>query len=266
MRYTAKFFKESMPEWKRKKDPLNCRFCIRPLSFWGSAFCANHGITANMVSYFSSIVAIFSCIFFLVNDRTINIIGAVLINVWLWLDCVDGNIARSVKKEPFGEFADALSGYILVAFMCISFGVYVYRNGGLISESGKAIFIVLGAFASTFDTLTRLANQKYKNTETSLLPGCCNAQNNVVNREQSNITFLLDHVAESMGVGGWLPHFILLAVIINCMDLIVIYCFLFHGAFFVFGTLMNVQKAIRNQKIIQKEESLNDKKIDESIV
>lgn len=255
MRYTAKFFKESMPEWKRKKDPLNCRFCIRPLSFLGSAFCANHGITANMVSYFSSIVAITSCVFFLVNDRKINIIGAVLINIWLWLDCVDGNIARSVKKEPFGEFADALSSYILVAFMCTSFGVYVYRNGGIVSESGKAIYIVLGAFASTFDTITRLANQKYKNTETELLFEQCNDKHNTVNREHSNVKFWLGHIEEAMGVGGWLPHFILLAVIINCMDLIVVYCFLFYGVFFIFGTLISVQKAINNQKIIQKEKS-----------
>lgn len=255
MRYTAKFFEESMPEWKRKKDPLNCRFCIRPLSFLGSAFCANHGITANMVSYFSSIVAIASCLFFLVNDRAINIIGAVLINIWLWLDCVDGNIARSVKKEPFGEFADALSGYILVAFMCTSFGVYVYRNGGLFSERGMAIFIVLGAFASTFDTLTRLAYQKYKNTEAEFFLEQCNVEHKTVNRTQGNIKLLIDHIDEAMGVGGWLPHFILLAVIINCMDLIVMYCFLFHGAFFIFGTLMSVKKAIKNQKIIQKERS-----------
>lgn len=252
MKYTAKYFKDGMPKWKRKKDPINCRYFVRPLSFFGSAFCANHGITANRVSYFSSLVAIASCACFLVDIKTVNIIGALLMNVWLWLDCIDGNIARSVRKEPFGEFADAISSYILVAFMCTSFGVYVYRNGGGFTNSGNVIFIVLGAFSSTFDTLTRLSNQKYNNSEYELnLHNQENEKDNL-KTDTRDLMFLIRHLEEALGIGGWLPHFILLAVIFNFMDLIVLYCFLFYGAFFVFGMMMSIHKAVKKQREIEK--------------
>lgn len=252
MKYTYSYFKDSMPEWKKKKDPINCRHVIRPLSFYGSAFCANHGISANMVSYFSAIVAIAGCVCFLVNDRAINIIGSILMNIWLWLDCVDGNIARSVKKEPFGEFVDAMSSYILVAFMCTAFGVYVYRCGGIFAGSGNALFIVLGAFSSTFDTLTRLTNQKFTNSEYELNLREQVSEGNTSKTNTKSTIFLIRHLEEALGIGGWLPFFLLLAVIFNFMDLIVIYCFLFYGTFFAFGMLMIIRKEITMQRKIEK--------------
>ena len=44
MKYTAKYFKDNMPEWKRKKDAFVVQKFYRPLSFYGSSFAANHGI------------------------------------------------------------------------------------------------------------------------------------------------------------------------------------------------------------------------------
>ena len=60
MRYTSKFFKEEMPEWKRKKDPILSRFFYRKIAFRTAAFAANAGISANSVSYFSIIIGIVS--------------------------------------------------------------------------------------------------------------------------------------------------------------------------------------------------------------
>ncbi|EEG50701.1 hypothetical protein RUMHYD_00362, partial [Blautia hydrogenotrophica DSM 10507] len=46
VRYTSKFFKEEMPEWKRKKDPILSRFFYRKIAFRTAAFAANAGISA----------------------------------------------------------------------------------------------------------------------------------------------------------------------------------------------------------------------------
>ncbi len=248
MKYTAKYFKDDLPEWKKRKDPTNCRFFVRPLSFFVSAFCANHKITANEVSYFSVVIALVSCICFLFNDRYTNIIGAVLINLWLLLDCVDGNLARSVKKQPFGEFADALSSYVMVAFMCTAFGYFVYVNGGVMVSVGQPICIVIGAIASTFDTLARLIYQKFRNTEMDLEKEKKIKSEMDLNKDHDSTGRLIVRAQEALGVGGWLPHFILFAVIFNFMDLILIYCFFFYGAFFVAGTILNLRKVLRYQK------------------
>ena len=124
--YTPKYFKDSIPDWKRKKDPFLSRLFYRPLSFLIASFCVNNRINANTVSYFSAGVAIIACASYIIPYYGFHVLGAILINIWLILDCTDGNLARSYKKQPFGEFADGISSYILVGLMCttISFSVY----------------------------------------------------------------------------------------------------------------------------------------------
>ncbi len=60
-----------------------------------------------------------------------NIIGALLVLFWHLLDCVDGNLARSVKPQPFGGFVDSESSYILVALLGSCLGISAYHGGGL---------------------------------------------------------------------------------------------------------------------------------------
>ena len=168
IKYSPKYFRDNMPEWKRKKDPPLSRIFYRPLSFVFSSLFSNLGITANDVSYFSIIVALSSCVMFLIQNHVCHIIAAILTNIWLLFDCIDGNIARSVKKQPFGEFADGISSYILVAFLCTSMGISVYFSGGAIVDKHCIWIVLLGALASTSDTLMRLIYQKYKSTEREL--------------------------------------------------------------------------------------------------
>ena len=161
MKYTPFFYKSNMPEWKRKKDPVLSRIFYRPVSFALSSICANLGISANSISYFSGFLAIISCLMFIPKIYALNLTGAILINVWLLLDCTDGNIARSVKKQLMGEFADGISSYILVALMCTCMSFFVYNNGGLLFSPKNQWIILIGALASTADTLMRLIYQKY---------------------------------------------------------------------------------------------------------
>lgn len=102
------------------------------------------------------------------DSKGLCICGAVLFSVWSWLDCVDGNLARSVRKQPFGEFADSMSSYILVGLMGSAMGIAAYNFGGTLLKPGNAWIILLGALASSADSLMRLIYQKYKNTEKEL--------------------------------------------------------------------------------------------------
>lgn len=131
MQYTAQFFRDNLPVWKRRKDSLPIKIFYRPVSFFTASFCANHGISANSVSVFSTFVGLIACVMFLFGRWELNIIGALLISLWLILDCTDGNLARCVKAQPFGEFVDSESSYTLVAFLGVSLGMSVFlRTGG----------------------------------------------------------------------------------------------------------------------------------------
>ena len=249
MKYNPKFFKESMPEWKRKKDPILTKIFYRPVSFVVASILAEFDISANDVSYFSTIVGIIASVCFLIPTFKIQLIGAILVNIWLVLDCVDGNLARSIKKQPFGEFADGISSYILVGFICTCIGVSVYYNGGVFIPEGYFISIIIGAIASSSDSLMRLIYQKYKNTERDL------ADKGIIKIETDNRT---DHskvgsirvrIESELGIGGLLPIFILLGILFNFLDLVLIYSFLYYFLSFVLVSLLYIRKAIKKQKI-----------------
>jgi phosphatidylglycerophosphate synthase len=249
MKYTAKFFRKSMPEWKRKKDPILTRWFYRPLSFYGSAFCANRNISANTVSFFSAIIAVLACSCFVYDNHSSRVIGAVLCNFWLFLDCVDGNIARSVKKQAFGAFADSMSSYILVGLLCTSLGIAAYFDGGIFIPKGCVWIILLGAVASSSDSLMRLIYQKYKNTEKDLEK--LNVLHAEIDERQdpNESTNWKNKIDETFGIGGIMPILILFASISHALDLMVIYCFCFFFPVAIISIIVLVRKAIKAAKI-----------------
>lgn len=248
MKFTPKFFKENMPEWKRKKDPILTRLFYRPVSFAIASLCAKMNIQANTVSYFSAIIAILACGLFLTTNKIACIIGAVLINIWLILDCVDGNLARSVKKQAFGEFADGISSYILVGLLCTCLGISVYFTGGILIKEKSIWIVLLGALASSADSLMRLIYQKYKNVEKDL------ADKGIIKLEKDN---RIDHskvgsfqvrIEAELGIGGILPSLILVGTIFGFLDIVIMYCFIYYGSACLLSTVLNVKKAIQKAK------------------
>lgn len=246
MHYTSKYFKDNIPEWKRKKDPIFTRIFYRPVSFYTASIFANKGISANSVSYISTIIGIFACLFYLVNNRFFNISGAILINIWLILDCTDGNLARSVKKQPFGEFADAISSYILVGLLFNMIGFSIYKTGGLFIQEGNAYIILLGALASSADSLMRLIYQKY------LVVSYESHADTKESKEGSNsgmINKIRIRIDQEIGLGGILPIALLICTLLNCLDIVVIIWFLYYICVFLATTIYFINKVIKEESI-----------------
>lgn len=250
-KYTPKFFKENLPEWKRKKDPILSRFFYRPLSFVTASICSNLGISANTVSYFSILIALSACILIAIPNHICNIIGAILVNVWLLSDCTDGNIARSVKKQPFGEFADGISSYILVGFLCTSLGIAAYFNNGLLISKNCIWIVLLGTLASSGDTLMRLIYQKYKSDERALVDKGIIELEDDKRKNKNETTSLLVRLESDFGVGGILPLIILIGTILKFYDLVVIYCFMYYFFASILMSLKYIKKAMKKTKKIE---------------
>lgn len=249
MNYSAKYFRESLPEWKRKKDPILSKVFYRPVSFYVASIATKLNISANEISYFSTGLAIVACSLFLFDSFISRLYGAIIINLWLILDCADGNIARSVKKQPFGEFADGISSYILVALMCTTISFSVYFTGGLLFNARSPWIILMGAIASIADTLMRLIYQKFTNVSINLQStGVIPAQSDKRVDNNSVDSFRVRIEAE-LGIGGILPLAILLATIFNALDLIIIYCFVYYVLACIISTFMLIFKAIKLSKI-----------------
>lgn len=230
MRYTAKYFRDNFPEWKRIKDPITLRIFYRPVSFHMAAFCANHGIQANTVSVFSTFIAVIACFTFLFADYWCNIAAALLLSLWMLLDCTDGNLARSIKPQPFGEFVDSESSYTLVAFLgsCVGMSVYFTEGAGVIFRNGNAWGIFAGAMASASDTLMRLIYQKYQNVAGDLSAKKIIPPHREKRTEHEYSASLRVRLEQWPGIGGFLLPLILVAAVFNALDLIVIYMVIYY--------------------------------------
>ena len=258
MKYDSKFFEGTCPAWKRRKDSILARYFYRPLSFYGAAWAANLGLSANQVSYISAIVAVFASSMFFVNNYFAHIIGAILINFWLVLDCIDGNIARGIKKLPFGEFADAMSSYLLVGLMCTAMGVAAYQDGGVLIAAGNLWVIVLGALASNCDSLMRLIYQKYKSIERELADEGRLSVKNDVFKNPSDVGNIKVRILFEFGVAGIIPVLALLCAIFHALDLMVIYCFCYYVGSCVVNILIYARRAIKGEKeITAREDNAN---------
>ena len=239
--YTAQYFKESLPEWKRKKDPVLTKIFYRPISFCFAAFFANRGVGANAVSYLSTIVALLACASYLTCSFAGGITGALLVNFWLILDCTDGNIARSVKAEPYGEFVDATSSYLLVGLLFNVLGLYAYRQGGRLFHDAVEI-IFLGALASSFDSLMRLLYQKY------IVVSRDWNEDGKIAQDGSNggkIDKIRIRVEQEIGMGGILPFALALMTAFHAVDFVIIAWCAYYGSVFVATLLYLSWKAWR---------------------
>lgn len=235
-KYTYKYFRDNLPDWKKKKDSILVRFFFRPISFWTASVAANLRIGANTISFISMFIAIIASILYLIGYAWTYIIGAVLILIWMILDCTDGNLARCVKKEPYGEFADGASSYVLVNFLFAALGVAAYRSNGMILDKGVWVLLFLGVFTGSSDSLSRLLYQKFENN--GLRDNLkVKDKNGSLQSEPSRIIKIHDRIEKEIGLNGLFLPFILLCSIIRWFDIFVI----FYSCFYIislFGTML----------------------------
>lgn len=254
MKYTAKYFKEGMPEWKRRKDPTLVRLFARPLSFYIASLCANAGISANAVSIFSTFVGIIGCFLFLVNSYVVNIVAAFVILLWLVLDCVDGNLARSVRMQPYGDYYDSMSSYVLVGLLGVCLGLRAYMDGGFVFAAKDPFIIVIGALASSSDSLMRLCYQKYRNCSIELeKKGIIKQEKNVWSDHDSTGDIKVK-INMELGLATLLPILIMIFTILKKLDVVVLYMLLYYGGSFVLLTGLYMKKAWKYRNEMCKDE------------
>jgi hypothetical protein len=202
------------------------------------------GLSANTVSYMSIFIGVLATLFYYFDSHVMHIVGAVFVNIWLLFDCIDGNIARCVKKQPFGVFADATACYILLAFLYTAIGYAVYMDGGLVFSQGNIWIIVIGSLVSTSDIVMRLIFHKFREGEIEL--------NKVIGEDEKFLDnykphepSLKDRLMESINIGGYQPIIILIATIFNFLDIVLIGCLFIDIAGLCFFTTKNIIKAIK---------------------
>jgi phosphatidylglycerophosphate synthase len=225
--------KDSFPE--DKSDALWTRFVLRPLSFPFAWIFIKLGLSANHVTYLSIVAVLAGSGLFLLESYSLAIGAAILFNVFALLDCVDGNIARTTSGgNPYGEWVDALGGYMSYTFLFVSAGVYVGATYGGLLGSWGVNYLLAGTVAAMTNLLMRVQHQKFDNLRDTS-NGESGGRPNSIQKE----------ISRNVGITGFLMPIVLGGTIFSVLNWVLIFYLAFYAAAWVFVTLNKIRQIER---------------------
>lgn len=253
MRFTYRRIVESLPVKKNSNSSWWVKLWVRKASFLFTYLFINLGFSSNAVSLLSVFVTLAACVCFGISTVPAIIAGIILINFWLVLDCVDGNIARCNKqKTTYGEFVDDMSGYFTTAFVYAAIGLAAFHNGGVLFSKGSEIILIAGAVSSISDVLARLIHKDYV---------CFGYEGGAENKEKvgtnlnenkKSLNYIRKRVGKEIGISGAFMPLTITCAITNSYDLMTIFYFLFNGFALASTTLLLFYKADKYDKTHKK--------------
>jgi phosphatidylglycerophosphate synthase len=114
----------------------------RPISFYLTIPFLYLNVSANKVTLLFMLTGIIGSLLLAIGDYRTFILGAVLIELAIILDCVDGNIARVKGKSILGNTLDTWAGEITLVLSMFMLGIGLsIRNNNLITLSIAEWFI-----------------------------------------------------------------------------------------------------------------------------
>ena len=221
-------FKEiraSMHEAKLASDRRNfwVWIAMRPLSFPLTWLALQLRLSPNFVTGLYFLANIGAAVFFITASYEGMIYGALLYNLGLVLDCVDGNMARTTgKTSPLGWFLDTLGAdfFYGVFFIPIGIGVALSANSSRFIEE-PLWFVVLGSSATVSILLYRISRMRLHLASLQL--------NKPKDSERSNNAFpqgirktILVVYNNVMTAGGSMLPLIIAAAIFELVDIFIL--------------------------------------------
>ncbi|MFJ2830354.1 CDP-alcohol phosphatidyltransferase family protein [Streptomyces sp. NPDC087263] len=124
------------------------RLYMREISLRVDPFLVNSRITPNQLTHLMVVAGVLAGAVLLVPGLTGALLGAVLIQLYLLLDCVDGEIARWRRQTSItGVYLDRIGHYLSEAALLVGFGL---RGADLWdgSESPEWLWAFVGTLAA----------------------------------------------------------------------------------------------------------------------
>lgn len=211
---------------------------MRHVSFYLAWVFLKAGISADQTTYLALVVGLVGCLFLVTGDYISMLIGAILINLWYLLDCVNGNIARYQGiVNKFGEFIDDTGAYFMFAFVFTGLGIGLYRKPdhslhllvnmifpNFLPSLDKGVFLIAGSLASLALTLQTAIHGKlnllFRVTERRNVP-------RLRERGQfSRLLYLLYHNMTSFS--GLVLPLLMVVIVIRTSGIFIIFYSLFY--------------------------------------
>lgn len=255
MRYNYLEIKSSLTQRKNRRSSLWVQLWVRKASFPVTYVLINIGLTANMVSILSWFVIFFAAVLLCINNYWCMLMGVILTNFWLVLDCVDGNIARVKKAKTFmGDFYDAIAGYGPFSFSMIGLSMAAYHTSFLVSDDYKYLLMLLGAIGAIASLYTRLVHQKYQN--------CFFVGEKVLGEldkitlqdteDKKSFAYIREQVDKNLGVSGLFMPWLVFSFFTKTFDIMLLFYVLYYFISFLAICVIYCRKATLFEKKTQR--------------
>lgn len=139
----------------RANDGFFSVFVLRRLSKFLTAVAVKFGATPNQVTVFSFAIGLYAAFLFAQGDPVSLLVGALLLQVSIIVDCVDGEIARYTRKfSELGAWLDAITDRVkeYAVFLGLAYGAMV--------QYGQNLW-VLAALLMTLQTFRHLSDYNF---------------------------------------------------------------------------------------------------------
>lgn len=251
MKYSFKFIIESLPKKKNSNSSWWVKLWVRKTSFLFTYLFINMGFSPNGVSVLSIFFVLAACICYAVSTPVCIWAAAILLNLWLILDCVDGNIARCRKRKTYyGEFVDDIGGYYTVAFIYLAMGLCAFNCGGVLVEAANKWILTAGGVACICDILARLINKDYVNFSKNRTDY---VQEDYQTESKKSLSYVRRRVGKELGVSGAFMPLTFICAYFNSFDLMVLFYLLFNGFALLSTTVIYIYKADKYDRTHVKE-------------
>jgi hypothetical protein len=128
-RITIKEIREKYLAGKAEERKFKWTYYVRrPISYYLTWPCLRLNISATTVTLIWLVVAAIGSAFMIQGGYFNMIVGALLLEFAVILDCVDGHIARFTRKTKTGEILDMWVGQILLVSSLFSIGIGLART------------------------------------------------------------------------------------------------------------------------------------------
>lgn len=252
MKYSYAFIKGTLTVKKNSRSSVWVRNLIRKISFPVTYIFINNGWSANMVSVLSMIIVFVGSILLAINNFTCMLWGIILINIWLILDCVDGNIARCHKKKTFmGDFYDAVAGYAPFAFATIALGIAAFHTSYLFPSKYHNYFLIIGGCGSMANIYSRLIHQKYLVCE-FVAKKTLGQLEEITLKDTENkrsFAYLRERIDKEIGVSGLFMPWLFVALFTKTFDIMLLFYATYYILSFFVIVFIYFMKAAKFDKV-----------------
>lgn len=243
MHYSFRQIVASLPKKKNSNSSLWVKTIIRKLSFPVTYFFLNLGFSANAVSVLSVFFAVAAAACYMIPSKGCMIAAIVLVNFWLVLDCVDGNIARCKKRKTvFGEFVDDIGGYYVEGLIYLAISVCAYHFGGLVFAQGNVWIVIIGAVSSSVNILARLI---YKDYGHFAIHADLSMQEEHTVDDKHSLYYIRNRISKELGMSGLFMPLTIICALTRTYDLMSLFYCAFNGFALLSTTVIYIMRADR---------------------